>query len=62
MISKITSGFGETKREFHRINWPTRAQTIRYTAVVIGFALAAAVYLGALDYIFAYLLRTFVLR
>jgi preprotein translocase subunit SecE len=61
MFTKIASGFAETKREFSRVNWPTRAETIRYTAVVVGISLAFAVYLGALDYVFSYLLTTYVI-
>lgn len=61
MFSKIAAGFSETRREFSRVNWPTRAETIRYTAVVVGISLAFAMYLGALDFAFSYLLDRFIL-
>lgn len=61
MFTKIASGFAETKREFSRVNWPTRAETIRYTAIVIAISLTFAVYLGALDYAFSYLLKAYVI-
>lgn len=61
MFSKIVSGFAETKREFSRVNWPTRAETIHYTLVVVGISLAIGIYLGALDFAFSYLLNKYIL-
>lgn len=39
------------------VSWPSRTQTIVYTAVVVGISLGVAVYLGLLDYIFAELIK-----
>ncbi len=44
--------FHEVRAEMKHVNWPSRAQTIAYTAVVIGISLATAIYLGLLDYVF----------
>jgi preprotein translocase subunit SecE len=43
----------EVRAEMKHVSWPTRTQTIVYTAVVIGISLATAVYLGLLDYVFS---------
>jgi preprotein translocase subunit SecE len=45
--------FKEVRAELRHVSWPTRAQTITYTAMVIGISLVAAAYLGVLDYIFS---------
>ena len=36
--------------------WPTRAETIRFTLMVIGVSLATAVILGLADFVFTKLL------
>lgn len=52
----------ESRRELQRVNWPSREETIRYTAVVIGLSLVFAFYLGGLDFVFTYLIRTFLVN
>ena len=42
--------FAEVKNELVKVIWPTRGETIKYTAVVILFSLAVALILGAFDY------------
>lgn len=49
---KLIDYLKEVRTETKKVNWPTRKQTIKYTLVVIGIALAVAVFLGALDYLF----------
>ena len=58
MFQKIKTFFVESRAEFKRINWPTFAETRKLTLIVIGLSLAVAVFLGFLDYLFAYLLNT----
>ncbi|MDD2913480.1 MAG: preprotein translocase subunit SecE [Candidatus Pacebacteria bacterium] len=63
-MNKIKKGInflGEVKTEIKKVNWPTRKETTRYTLIVIGISFALATYLGALDFIFSFLLRTFVI-
>lgn len=51
----------DVRAELKHVSWPTRAQTILYTVVVIAISLATAVYLGLLDYIFTEgILRIFI--
>ncbi len=61
MFKKIKSYILESKQEFRRVNWPTRQQTIRLTLIVVGMSLAVAFFLGALDYIFQYVLEKFLI-
>ncbi len=57
----IIQYFKETQTELRHVSWPTRGQAIAFTALVIIISLLIAVYLGALDYLFTYLVNTFVL-
>ncbi len=49
--------FKDVRSELRHVSWPSRAQTIAYTAVVIIASLGTAVYLGLLDYSFAAIIR-----
>jgi len=61
-MNKITTFVKEARVELRKVNWPTRDQTIKYTGLVIGLSLAVAVFLGALDYLFEYIIRVFVIK
>ena len=43
-----------------KVNWPTRAETLRYTVTVILVSLGVAAVLGAFDFIFTSILQTFI--
>ena len=45
-----------TQVEMTHVNWPTRGQTIRFTAAVIGISLIVSVLLGLSDFVFSRLL------
>lgn len=48
----IVKYFKDSFQELNRISWPTKNQAIRITAIVLGFSLAIAALLGALDFLF----------
>ncbi len=60
MFSKFIAFVQESKQELKRVEWPTKAETIRMTLIVVFISLAAAIYLGALDYAFTKLLGLFI--
>ncbi len=60
MVSKIKIFFAEAKQEFKHVNWPTRAEAVRLTAIVIGISLGLAVFLGLFDTIFRFILETLI--
>jgi preprotein translocase subunit SecE len=62
MFEKLINYIKETKGELANTKWPTRNQTINFTLLVIGLSLAVAIFLGAFDTLFAYLLRTYILK
>lgn len=52
----------ESQEEFRKVNWPTRAETIRWTFVVIGMSIGVAILLGLMDMGFRFLLQKLVLH
>ena len=62
MIKKIIAFFQEAKIELTKVNWPTKKQTVNYTALVIVVSLVVAGFLGGLDFLFGYILKTFIIK
>ncbi len=52
MFERINIFLQESRQELKRVNWPTRAETTRYTIFVIAFSIGIAVFLGIIDFIF----------
>ncbi|MDD5433422.1 MAG: preprotein translocase subunit SecE [Candidatus Pacebacteria bacterium] len=57
---RIKIFFKEVFTEGKKVDWPTRQETLRYTALVLGISAGAAIFLGALDYGFVQLLSKFI--
>lgn len=62
MFEKLATFLQESKQELLRVNWPSQQDTLRLTLVVILMSLLVAVFLGALDFIFTYLLELIILN
>lgn len=52
-MSKVTEYFKETKAELKHVIWPSRSQTILYTAIVVILSGVIAYFLGVFDFIFS---------
>ncbi len=61
-MDTIKKYFQEARAEFAQVTWPTRAEAIRLTVLVIGLSLLVAVFLGLWDMGFAEILKKFILR
>ncbi|MDP3963177.1 MAG: preprotein translocase subunit SecE [bacterium] len=61
-MASITTFLKETRGELKKVNWPTKEQTAQYTLVVIGVSAVMMIFLGSLDYLFSYVLTTFVFK
>jgi preprotein translocase subunit SecE len=61
MFGRIKKFFLEARQELRHVNWPTRKEATRLTAIVIGIALGLALFLGAFDYIFSFLMKNYIL-
>lgn len=60
-MGKLITYFKETQRELSKVNWPTPRETVRLTVVVVIFSVAIAAFLGLLDVLFQYILKTFII-
>ncbi len=61
MFARFSNYIKETRQELYKVNWPTRAQAIQSTLIVIFVSIGVALFLGAFDYLFATLLRKIIL-
>jgi len=59
--SYLSTFLKEARQEFRHVNWPTRNEAMRLTAIVIGISLGLAFFLGAFDFIFKEILQWFTL-
>ena len=48
--------------ELRKVTWPTRAEALRLTGLVIAFTLAVAIILGVIDYGFAKLIKVILFK
>lgn len=62
MFERIKRFFAESRQELRHVNWPTRNEAIRLTSIVIGISIGLALFLGAFDSLFTYMIRVFVVK
>ncbi len=60
-MQQVINFFREAKGELMKVNWPTQKELIRYTVLVVLISLGVALFLGALDTLFSYLVEKFLL-
>jgi preprotein translocase subunit SecE len=48
--------FRETTGELKKVSWPTRAEALRLTWIVIGVLIIMALFLGAVDWVGSWLI------
>ncbi len=48
----FTQYLKDTRSELRHVAWPTRAQTVVYTVLVVAVSVGAALYLGLFDFLF----------
>ena len=51
----------EVRTELSKTSFLTRELTIKNTIIVLAFSLAVAIFLGALDTVFSYLLNNYII-
>ena len=62
MFQRFIAFIKDTRIEMSKVTWPTRQSFLRDTIVVVAVSLGLAVFLGFLDYVFAYILNNFILK
>lgn len=61
-MQRVIEFLKEARAELAKVNWPTRAQIMRNTLIVIGISVALAIFLGALDFVFSQLAERFLFQ
>ncbi|KKR48039.1 MAG: Preprotein translocase, SecE subunit [Parcubacteria group bacterium GW2011_GWB2_40_8] len=60
-MNKLINYIKETKAELKNVSWPSKRQTMVFTAMVVAASLATAAFLGFFDVIFSFLLKEFII-
>ncbi|NMC51417.1 preprotein translocase subunit SecE [Candidatus Kuenenbacteria bacterium] len=61
-MSSLVQYFKDSKLELKKVVWPTKKQTINHTALVIGFSVALALFLGLVDFGLSELVKVLVTK
>jgi len=61
-MSSLVQYFKDSKLELKKVVWPTRKQTVNHTALVIGFSVALAAFLGLVDFGLSELVKLAVIK
>jgi len=61
-MNKVIQFFLEAKAEMLKVNWPTKKQTVNYTLLVVAVSIVVAGFLGGLDWVFSYILKTYIIK
>ncbi|WP_295069810.1 preprotein translocase subunit SecE [Ruminococcus sp.] len=56
-VGKIRKWFKDLKVEFKKVVWPSKETVITNTSVVVSVIVASAVFVGAIDQLFMFLMR-----
>jgi preprotein translocase subunit SecE len=56
MATTPVNFFKEVRDELKKVVWPTRAEVVRLTSIVVLVSVGVGVFLGLMDYIFTNLL------
>lgn len=60
ITQKIAEYFKDTRGELRKVSWPTRKQATNLTLIVLAVTVVMALFLGAVDYLFAQLIKLIV--
>lgn len=58
--NKLTNYLRESYHELRKVVWPTKQETTKLTLVVICISLSVAIFLGALDLLFTWVLEKYI--
>lgn len=53
-IEKTVDYFRSAKSEMFKVSWPSRRDTLRYSALIIGISVVVAIFFTSLDYGFSW--------
>jgi preprotein translocase subunit SecE len=61
-VAAVTRFVRESQAELAKVTWPTREQTINLTIVVLAVCVVVGVFLGAVDYVFQFLVQQLIVK
>ena len=61
-MTKFIAFLRDVRLELAKVSWPTRSETIRATLIVVGMSAAVAIFLGAWDLLFQWILQNVILK
>ena len=59
-VDRTTEYLKDTRGELRKTSWPTRQQATNLTLIVLAVTIVMAAFLGALDFVFAQVVRLIV--
>lgn len=60
-MNRLVNYIKDSREEMSHVSWPTRRQSVAFTAVVILVSIITAAFLGFFDYLFTLILQKFVI-
>jgi len=60
MFKKVTTYIKDSQEELKKVVWPSKRETRNHTLLVIGISLGVAIFLGAIDFLFNFILEKIV--
>ena len=60
LFDRVKEYLKDTRGELRKVSWPTRKQATNLTLIVLAVTVVMAAFLGALDFLFAQLIRLIV--
>lgn len=61
-MNRLTRYLSQSRTELSKVTWPSRQNAARLTIAVIAFSLALAAFIGIVDFGFARVLQTLILK
>jgi len=55
--NRITKYFKEVRAELRKVTWPSRAEALRLSAIVMVVLVVASAFMALVDYAFSWLMR-----
>jgi preprotein translocase subunit SecE len=60
MLKKLITYLKESRAELKKVVWPSKKETRNHTLLVIGISLGVAIFLGAIDFLFNFILENII--
>ena len=61
IVKKTITFLKDVKAELKKVTWPTKQEATKHTITVIAVSIAAAAFLGGIDFLFNYLIEKFII-